>query len=200
MPVSAAPSPPRPALLAAMLDHLVVPPGESARLTTDPTAVSLVSPEIRHTDDVDEFRAWLCPPDDPLASGRVPFPRHLLPTRSWQHGASFRYEELTARDREDLRRAANCYLFGPRALVAGYRAALTHCYAPFAAAFYRVRRLEISSGAHLSVDGHPAVVRAEELAIRRTGQLRTRTAFRLDVGHLWCDRGGFTVGTSTKEQ
>lgn len=163
---------------------LTIHAGERERLTTDPAHASLIAPSIRSTGDVDEFRAWMSVRGSRFQAGLDPLPSVFLPAHPWTRGADFAVEELTPAETLDLARAARIYVFGHRSLVAGFRDAIVRRYAPFRAASYRAERIDVHAGGELVVEGLPALLDIDELAVEDGGTVTLLTPFRLRTDHL----------------
>jgi hypothetical protein len=172
---------------AAVAGKIDVGAGTTAYLTTDERATATAS-RLLVTDDLDRYKQWIGRPDEVCADVRLELPE------PWQAGTSREYGQLTAAERHTLEVAGKAYLFGDSRRVPGYREVLETYRAPFIAAVYAARRVEIAPGASLIADGTPAVLIFEELVLHDTGRLITMTATNAIFGRLHKITGERTNG------
>jgi hypothetical protein len=162
---------------ATVVDKIVVGTGTEAYLTTGERAAAMAA-RVLVTDDLDRYKQWIGRPDEGCADVRLELPD------PWEAGTSREYRQLSAAERHTIEVAGKAYLFGDSRLVPGYREVLEAYRAPFIAAVYAARHVEIAPGASLIIEGTPAVLLFEELVVHDSGRLITTTATNAVFGRL----------------
>ena len=137
---------------------------------------------VLETGSLDRYKQWIGVADQQIQSGLVMPPKELPSTSPDRLAVS--KSKLDAPDLEEIKRAFDYYTFGNSAVVTDYHSVITmHC-APFAAALYACRELEIQSGATLEFTNLPAILLLDRLIIHQGGAVKFYTPAKVVVGVL----------------
>lgn len=160
--------------------------GSQVILSTTLDSANSYLPCFRHTNQLEQFKAWIGMPDALFQEGSLVFDREL-PSEPWSSRHLTSATELTPREQEDLQKAGYAYLFGNSQLplVASYQSILEKLHAPFAVAVWAIEKIRVEAGSSLVVQGKlPAALILGELEIVAGGNIQLCAPTHLMVQKL----------------
>jgi hypothetical protein len=140
------------------------------------------------TDDIDVFKRWIGVPDRAIREGA--FARPVLLPELPPGRLDRPIDALSDVEFDDLRKAANAYLFDDSALWQEYRGAVTRHLAPFHLAVYAFDSIEIAAGCTLQLAETPSVLIVDRLIMNEGAGINVTMTARLVFNHLHTEGTG----------